>query len=170
MDAFSVKTSTERENSVISTDLDRTDRRILDVLQEDGRITTTDLAARVNLSPTATAERMKRLMREGYILRFSAELDPDRLGQSLLVFIEVKLDRTTPDVFDTFAEAVKHVPQVLECHMVAGGFDYLVKARVSDMAAYRRLLADAVLDLPGVRETHTYAVMEVVKDTHILPL
>ncbi|MAA99482.1 MAG: ArsR family transcriptional regulator [Stappia sp.] len=153
-----------------STDLDRTDRRILDVLQADGRITTTDLAQRVNLSPTATAERMKRLMREGYILRFSAELDPERLGLGLLVFVQVKLDRTTPDVFDAFAEAVKRVPQVLECHMVAGGFDSLVKARVSDMTAYRRLLADAVLDLPGVRETHTYAVMEAVKDTHLLPV
>ena len=153
-----------------STELDRTDRRILDVLQADGRITTTDLAQRVNLSPTATAERMKRLMREGYILRFSAELDPERLGLGLLVFVQVKLDRTTPDVFDAFAEAVKRVPQVLECHMVAGGFDYLVKARVSDMTAYRRLLADAVLDLPGVRETHTYAVMEAVKDTHLLPV
>lgn len=153
-----------------STDLDRTDRRILDVLQADGRITTTDLAQRVNLSPTATAERMKRLMREGYILRFSAELDPERLGLGLLVFVQVKLDRTTPDVFDAFAQAVKRVPQVLECHMVAGGFDYLVKARVSDMTAYRRLLADAVLDLPGVRETHTYAVMEAVKDTHLLPV
>jgi Lrp/AsnC family leucine-responsive transcriptional regulator len=155
---------------VTSTDLDRTDRRILDVLQADGRITTTDLAQRVNLSPTATAERMKRLMREGYILRFSAELDPERLGLGLLVFVQVKLDRTTPDVFDAFAQAVKRVPQVLECHMVAGGFDYLVKARVSDMTAYRRLLADAVLDLPGVRETHTYAVMEAVKDTHLLPV
>ncbi|WP_349359335.1 Lrp/AsnC ligand binding domain-containing protein [Stappia sp.] len=153
-----------------STDLDRTDRRILAVLQTDGRITTTELAQRVNLSPTATAERMKRLVREGYILRFSAELDPVKLGQGLLVFLQVKLDRTTPDVFDAFAQAVKRVPQVLECHMVAGGFDYLVKARVSDMRAYRKLLADAVLDLPGVRETHTYAVMEEVKDTHVLPL
>jgi len=158
-------TSTEE-----ATDLDRTDRRILAVLQGDGRITTTELAQRVNLSPTATAERMKRLVREGFILRFSAELDPAKLGQGLLVFLQVKLDRTTPDVFDAFAQAVKRVPQVLECHMVAGGFDYLVKARVSDMPAYRKLLADAVLDLPGVRETHTYAVMEEVKDTHVLPL
>ncbi|WP_029058306.1 Lrp/AsnC ligand binding domain-containing protein [Stappia stellulata] len=160
----------KNENSEEFTPLDRTDRRILGVLQSDGRITTTDLAARVNLSPTATAERMKRLVREGYILRFSAELDPLKLGQGLLIFLQVKLDRTTPEVFDAFARAVKRVPQVLECHMVAGGFDYLVKARVSDMASYRKLLADAVLDLPGVRETHTYAVMEEVKDTHVLSL
>jgi Lrp/AsnC family leucine-responsive transcriptional regulator len=158
------------ENSEEVAPLDRTDRRILAVLQTDGRITTTDLAARVNLSPTATAERMKRLVRDGYILRFSAELDPVKLGQGLLIFLQVKLDRTTPEVFDAFANAVKRVPQVLECHMVAGGFDYLVKARVSDMASYRKLLADAVLDLPGVRETHTYAVMEEVKDTHVLAL
>ncbi|MCA1244881.1 Lrp/AsnC ligand binding domain-containing protein [Stappia stellulata] len=160
----------KNENSEEITPLDRTDRRILAVLQSDGRITTTDLAARVNLSPTATAERMKRLVRDGYILRFSAELDPVKLGQGLLIFLQVKLDRTTPEVFDAFANAVKRVPQVLECHMVAGGFDYLVKARVSDMASYRKLLADAVLDLPGVRETHTYAVMEEVKDTHVLAL
>jgi Lrp/AsnC family leucine-responsive transcriptional regulator len=160
----------KNENSEEITPLDRTDRRILAVLQTDGRITTTDLAARVNLSPTATAERMKRLVRDGYILRFSAELDPVKLGQGLLIFLQVKLDRTTPEVFDAFANAVKRVPQVLECHMVAGGFDYLVKARVSDMASYRKLLADAVLDLPGVRETHTYAVMEEVKDTHVLAL
>ena len=160
----------KNENLEEITPLDRTDRRILGVLQSDGRITTTDLAARVNLSPTATAERMKRLVRDGYILRFSAELDPVKLGQGLLIFLQVKLDRTTPEVFDAFANAVKRVPQVLECHMVAGGFDYLVKARVSDMASYRKLLADAVLDLPGVRETHTYAVMEEVKDTHVLAL
>ncbi|MCA1299233.1 Lrp/AsnC ligand binding domain-containing protein [Stappia indica] len=158
------------EDSANSPNLDRTDRRILAVLQSEGRITNTDLAARVNLSPTATAERMKRLGRDGYILRFSAELDPELLGLGLLVFVQIKLDRTTPDVFDAFARAVKRVPQVLECHMVAGGFDYLVKARVADMTAYRRLLADVVLDLPGVRETHTYAVMEEVKDTHVLPL
>lgn len=156
--------------TVESTAIDRIDRKILAVLQEDGRITNTDLAARVNLSPTATAERFKRLMRDGYILRFSAELDPGKLGLGLLVFVEVKLDRTTPDIFDAFGRAVARASEVLECHMIAGGFDYLIKARVRNMAAYRAFLSDTVLALPGVRETHTYAVMEDIKDTHVLPI
>lgn len=155
---------------VESTVIDRIDRKILAVLQEDGRITNTELAARVNLSATATAERFKRLVRDGYILRFSAELNPGKLGLGLLVFVEVKLDRTTPDIFDAFGRAVARAGEVLECHMVAGGFDYLIKARVRDMAAYRAFLSDTVLALPGVRETHTYAVMEDIKDTHVLPI
>lgn len=150
--------------------LDRLDRKILAVLQNDGRITVTDLAEKIGLSPTATADRMRRLMREDYILGFRAELDPVKLGRGLLVFVEVLLDRTSPDVFDAFAAQVKRASDVLECHMVAGGFDYLIKSRVRDMAAYRRFLAEVILPLPGVRETRTYAVMEEVKVTNALPL
>lgn len=152
------------------TKLDRVDRKLLNVLQEDGRIAIVDLAERVGLSPTATTERVKRLTRDGYILGYGARLDPDKLGRGLLVFIEVKLDRTTPDVFERFARAVVRAPEVLECHMVAGGFDYLVKTRVADMTAYRRFLGEVLLSLPGVRETHTFAVMEEVKSTTALPL
>lgn len=151
-------------------DLDRIDRRILAVLQLDGRITVTDLAERVGLSATATAERMRRLVRDGYILGFRAELDPVKLGRGLLVFVEVLLDRTSPDVFDAFAQQVKRSGEVLECHLVAGGFDYLIKSRVRDMAAYRRFLAEVILPLPGVRETRTYAVMEEVKTSDTLPI
>ncbi|MCE1236388.1 MAG: Lrp/AsnC ligand binding domain-containing protein [Hyphomicrobiales bacterium] len=151
-------------------ELDRLDRRILAVLQEDGRITVADLSERIGLSATATAERMRRLQRDGFIRGFRAELDPIRLGRGLLVFVEVLLDRTSPDVFDAFARQVKRAGEVLECHLVAGGFDYLIKARVRDMAAYRRFLAEVILPLPGVRETRTYAVMEEVKATQSLPL
>lgn len=153
-----------------SLELDRTDRKILATLQIDGRITTTELAERVGLSPTAVSERLKRLTRDGYILGYGARLDPRKLGRGLLVFVEVLLDRTSPDVFDAFAGAVARAPEVMECHMVAGGFDYLIKSRVRDMAAYRRFLADVILALPGVRETRTYAVMEEVKATDILPI
>lgn len=152
------------------TDIDRTDRRILQALQEDGRITTVELADRVGLSPTATSERMKRLLREGYVTGFRALLDPHRLGRGLLVFVEVSLDKTTPDAFERFAAAVRRSPEVMECHMVAGGFDYLVKTRVEDMAAYRRFLGDVLLSLPGVKESRTYAVMEEVKTDGLLPV
>lgn len=150
--------------------IDRVDCKILRALQFDGRLSNTELADRINLSPTATAERVKRLTRDGYIEGYSARLSPEKLGRSLLVFVEVKLDRTTSDVFSSFASAVKKSEDVMECHMVAGGFDYLVKARVSGMDAYRTFLADVILALPGVRETHTYAVMEEVKSTGYLPI
>jgi Lrp/AsnC family leucine-responsive transcriptional regulator len=152
------------------TELDRTDRRLLAILQEDGRLPAVELAERVGLSPTATGERLRRLMKEGVIAGFSARLDPHRLGLGLLVFVEVSLDKTTPDVFARFAQAVRRAPEVLECHMVAGGFDYLVKTRVADMTAYRRFLGEILLSLPGVKETRTYAVMEEVKTDGALPV
>ena len=151
-------------------DIDRIDRKIMRALQADGRLTNIELADKVALSPTATAERVKRLTREGYIEGYGARLSPAKLGRSLLVFVEVKLDRTTPDVFDSFARAVKLSDDVMECHMVAGGFDYLVKARVAGMDAYRTFLSDVILSLPGVRETHTYAVMEEIKNSGHLPV
>ncbi len=144
--------------------LDRIDLRLLDILQRDGRITNAELAERIGLSPAATSERFRRLLKEGYILGFSARLNPQKLGLGLLAFVEVLLDKTTPDAFARFAEAVTRAPEVLECHMVAGGFDYLVKARLADMAAYRRFLGEVLLSLPGVKETRTYAVMEEVKN------
>jgi Lrp/AsnC family transcriptional regulator, leucine-responsive regulatory protein len=150
--------------------IDQIDRRILAVLQRDGRIATVELAERIGLSPTATSERVKRLQKEQYVTGYMARLDPKKLGLDLLVFVEVYLDKTTPDAFERFATAVRRAPEVLECHMVAGGFDYLVKARVGDMAAYRRFLGDVLLTLPAVRETRTYAVMEEVKTDDILPV
>ncbi len=151
-------------------EIDRIDRRILALIQSEGRISTVELAERVGLSPTSTSERLKRLQREGLVTGFRALLDPRRLGLELLVFVEVSLDKTTPDVFEKFAAAVRRAPEVLECHMVAGGFDYLIKTRVADMAAYRRFLGDVLLALPGVKETRTYAVMEEVKTDGVLPV
>jgi Lrp/AsnC family leucine-responsive transcriptional regulator len=166
---FGSETSRRSADSEIP-GLDRIDRRILGALQADGRITNLDLADRVGLSPTATAERVKRLTRDGYILGYTALLDPNKLQRGLLVFVEIKLDRMNPEVFDTFAAAVARAPEVLECHLIAGGFDYLVKARVRDMEAYRVFLSEVLMALPGVRETHTYPVMEEVKDTMTLPV
>jgi len=150
--------------------IDETDRRILRLLQKEGRISLSELAERVGLRATATSDRLRRLQRDGVVQGYGARLNPALLGRGLLVFIEVRLERTTPDVFQSFAAAVRRAPEVLECHMVAGGFDYLLKTRVEDMAAYRRFLAEVLLALPGVRETHTFAVMEEVKATAELPI
>ncbi len=150
--------------------IDKIDTKILRVLQKDGRISNLKLAEEVHLSPTAVLERVKRLTRDGYILGYTARLDPEKLGAGLMVFIEVVLDRTTPDVMNAFKAAVQVRPEILECHLVAGGFDYLIKTRVADMAAYRELIGSVVWALPGVRETHTYAVMEEVKNTTALAL
>ena len=150
--------------------MDSTDRKMLALLQREGRISTVELAERLRLSPTATGERLKRLTRDGVIQGYRAELDPVRLGLGLLVFVEISLDKTSADIFDRFAQAVRRAPEVLECHMVAGGFDYLLKARIPDMPAYRRFLGDVLLALPGVTETRTYAVMEEVKQDAPLPV
>jgi Lrp/AsnC family leucine-responsive transcriptional regulator len=161
---------TNGELTLHMADIDKIDRRILAILQGDGRIANVELAERIGLSPTSTGERLKRLQREGFIEGYGARLNPHRLGLGLLVFVEVLLDKTTPDIFERFARAVQNAPEVLECHMVAGGFDYLVKARLSDMTAYRKFLGERLLALPGVKETRTYAVMEEVKRDAPLPV
>lgn len=114
--------------------------------------------------------RTQRLAREGYILGYEARLNPLKLGRGMLVFVEVLLDRTTPNVFDQFNAAVQVRDEIMECHLVAGGFDYLLKTRMADMAAYREFAGSVLWQLPGVRETRTYAVMEEVKNTTRLPL
>ncbi|MEX6723805.1 Lrp/AsnC ligand binding domain-containing protein [Parapedomonas caeni] len=150
--------------------MDDIDRRLLRDLQLNGRITNQELASRNHLSPAACHDRVRRLKEQGYITGYAALLDATKLERSLMIFVEIVLDRTTADVFDDFAAAVRRMPDVLECHMVAGGFDYLVKARVKDMEAYRRFLGDTLVRLPGVRETRTYAVLEEVKNSLAIPI
>ena len=151
-------------------DLDATDLRILKTLQLDGRITNAELAKRCNLSPAACLERVKRLRQRKVILGYSTLIDPAAVGRGLLIFIEVVLDRTTGDLFDAFAAQARKTPEIMVCHMVAGGFDYLIKARLADMDAYRAFLGDVLVHMPGVRETRTYAVMEEIKSIPILPI
>jgi Lrp/AsnC family leucine-responsive transcriptional regulator len=151
------------------TEIDDIDRRILSALQADGRITNQDLAQKVHLSPAACSERVKRLRERGVIAGYTALLDPVEVGLPLLIFVEVSLDRTTAGILNDFAVAIQTAPEILECHMVAGGFDYLIKARVEDMGAYRVLL-ETLVRMPGVRETHTYAVLEEVKMTTALSI
>jgi len=143
---------------------------ILKVLQDDGRISNVDLARAVNLSPTPCLERVRRLERAGYIEGYSALLNPGKLNAGLLIFLQITLDRTTPDVFSQFREAVIALPLVVECHMVAGGFDYLLKIRAADMAGYRDVLGKQLTALPGVLQTHSYVVIEEVINTVALPV
>ena len=151
-------------------ELDRIDLRILSCLQADGRIANLKLAETVGLSPTAVLARVQKLSKEGYILGYEARLNPLKLGAGMMVFVEVLLDRTTPNVFEAFKAAVQVHGEIMECHMVAGGFDYLLKTRMADMTAYRHFAGTVLWQLPGVRETRTYAVMEEVKNTNQLKL
>ena len=165
-----VEEKTMKKGSGELSSLDAADLRILRILQQDGRVTNQELARQAGLSPASCFDRVKRLRERGIVLGYTALLDPHQLGSALMIFVEVLLDRTTDDVFSAFAEHVRKVPQVLECHMVAGGFDYLLKVRVADMAAYRSFLGDILAAMPGVRETRTYAVIEEVKSTTQLPV
>ena len=150
--------------------LDRTDRRILECLQADGRISNVNLARKVNLTPTPCIERVRRLERRGYIRGYTAILDPDLVDASLLVFVEIDLSHTSPDAFRRFSEEARKLPEIMDCHLVSGNFDYLIKARVKDMKTYRDLLGEKILSLPFVNGSRSYVVMEEVKETSNLPL
>lgn len=148
--------------------LDRIDRKLLTSLQKDGRTAVSRLAREVNLTVTPTLERVRRLEAAGYIEGYFARLSPRKLGLGLLAYVEVSLDRTTPDAFERFKQVMLAHDEVMECHMVAGGFDYLLKVRVTDMESYRRFLGDRIASVRGVQTTHTYFVMEEVKSTHTI--
>jgi Lrp/AsnC family transcriptional regulator, leucine-responsive regulatory protein len=149
---------------------DAMDKALLRELQRDGRVTNQDLAQCVGLSPAACLERVKRLREKGVIRRYMIDIDPGAVDLALLIFVEVSLHSTVESALDEFKAIVRNTPEILECHLVAGGFDYLIKARVRDMNAYRAFLGERLSALPGVRETRTYAVLEEVKSTTALPI
>ncbi len=145
--------------------LDTIDRKILKALQADGRMTITELAETVSLSKTPCTERVRRLEREGYITGYRAMIDAAHVGLDTLVFVQVSLERTTTNILDRFNSEVKRIPEVEAAHMIAGGFDYLLKVRTSDIVEYRRVLAERISTLPHVSSTSTYVAMETVKET-----
>ncbi len=150
--------------------LNKTDRYILDILQKEGRLSFAEIARRVGLSTTPCIERIKKLERDGVITGYSAQLNPRKVGAELLVFVQIRLSRTSQVIFDEFKEAVLGLSQVQECHLVSGNFDYLIKARVANMDAYRAFLGETLLTLPGVQESTSYVVMEAVKETHVIAI
>ncbi len=150
--------------------LDNLDRNILRELQKDGRISNVELSKRVGLSPTPCLNRIKRLEKIGCIENYTVKVNPAYLNASLLVFVELRLERTSIDSFDNFRRAVIKLPQIMECHLVSGDFDYLLKARVADMQAYRKLLGETLLSLPHVNSSRSYMVMEEVKESEAIPI
>ncbi len=149
-------------------EFDRVDRKILDILQRDGRISITDLAQQVGLSATPCAERVRRLERHGVITGYHARVSPQALGKTLLVFLEIKLSAKSDAVFEKIRKELDGMPDVMECHLVSGDFDYLVKARLAEMNDYRRLLGDILQRLPASAESRSYVVMEEIKETFYL--
>ena len=146
-------------------ELDRIDKHIIMLLQKNGRITYAELARQVGLSTTPCLERVKKLEKEGVIKGYTALVDPDYLKASLVVFINIRLTRQSQDIFEHFKKAAENLPEIQECYLVSGSFDYLLKARVKDMPAYRKFYGNTLLTLPGVVESNSYVVMEEIKDT-----
>ncbi|ADO43302.1 Lrp/AsnC family transcriptional regulator [Ketogulonicigenium vulgare] len=153
--------------TIETVDLDGYDRKILDALAVDGRIPLTALADRIGLSKTPTQARVKRLEESGVIRGYRALIDPVRLGLDHVAFVEVKLTDTREAALARFNATVAKVPEIEECHLIAGSFDYLLKVRTHDMREYRRVLAEAISTLPHVASTSTYVAMQAVKDEGI---
>lgn len=151
-------------------DLDRFDRKIIDVLAIEGRISVTELARRIGLSKSPTQARLKRLEDNGVIRGYRALYDPIRLGRDHVAFVEVRLSDTRESALAAFGAAVMRVPEIEQCHLIAGTFDYLLKVRTSGMTGYRAVLADKISTLPHVSNTSTYVAMQAIKEEGLAPL
>lgn len=149
--------------------LDAIDRRILRELQRDGRLTIVELANRVHLTKSPCAERLKRMEREGVVKGYRATVDAARLGRGHVTIVHVNLGHTDNRSLAAFNVAVREVPEVESCLMIAGPFDYMLKVRTRDMAHYRHVLGDRITSLPGVVQTHSFAVMETVAENAVVP-
>ncbi len=146
-------------------ELNKIDKNILRLLQKNGRLSYAELARQVGLSTTPCMERVKRLERDGVIKGYTAIIEPGYLSAGLVVFVQIRLARKAQGIFKKFREQAIALDEVQECYLVSGNFDYLIKARVSDMPAYRRFLGETLLTLPDVQESTSYVVMEEVKET-----
>ncbi|ENO83649.1 Lrp/AsnC ligand binding domain-containing protein [Thauera linaloolentis] len=150
--------------------MDRIDLKILAELQADARLSIVELSRRVGLTKTPCAERVRRLEKRGVIRGYHADLDPDAIGAGHIVVVQVLLSSTAEQDLRRFNEAVRRIPEIESCHMVAGDFDYLLKVRTRDIHEYRRVMGDGISGLPCVKQTHSYVVMEVVKEARSLPV
>ncbi|WP_308368192.1 MULTISPECIES: Lrp/AsnC ligand binding domain-containing protein [unclassified Microbulbifer] len=153
-----------------ASELSTIDRNILRVLQKNGRTSYAELARQVGLTATPCVERVKRLEADGVIQGYTALINPEFLDAALVVFVQIRLNRSAQDAFEEFRNAVAALPEVQECYLVSGNFDYLIKARVADMNAYRKFYGETLLSLPEVLECTSYVVMEQVKETLEVPV
>ncbi|MDP5209368.1 MULTISPECIES: Lrp/AsnC ligand binding domain-containing protein [unclassified Microbulbifer] len=151
-------------------ELSTVDRNILRVLQKNGRTSYAELARQVGLTATPCVERVRRLENDGVIQGYTALINPEFLDAALVVFVQIRLNRSAQDAFEEFRNAVAALPEVQECYLVSGNFDYLIKARVADMSAYRKFYGETLLTLPEVQECTSYVVMEEVKETLEVPV
>ncbi len=151
-------------------DFDRIDRKILEELQREGRLSMTELAERVSLSVSPCTERVRRLERSGVILGYHARVNPEALGRGLLVFVELTLSSKSSQTFEAVRQALLLEPRVIECHLISGSFDYLVKARLSAMREYRDLLGQILRQIPVPAQSNSYVVMEEIKEGLALPV
>ena len=151
-------------------ELDRIDRKILDILQRQGRMSMTELGSEIGLSTSPCAERVRRLERSGIITGYHAHVSPQALGRTVLVFVELTLSTKSGEIFDKVRKELMHMPEVLECHLVSGRFDYLVKARLQAMREYRDLLGNILQRIPVPCQSDSYVVMEESKGTLVLEL
>jgi len=151
-------------------DVDQFDRKILDILTVEGRISVTELARRIGLSKSPTQARLKRLEESGVIRGYRALYDPIRLGRDHVAFVEVKLTDTREAALSAFNAAVMRVPEIEQCHLIAGAFDYLLKVRTAGMTGYRAVLAEKISTLPHVANTSTYVAMQAVKEEGLAPI
>ncbi|MCP5081662.1 MAG: winged helix-turn-helix transcriptional regulator [Alphaproteobacteria bacterium] len=149
---------------------DSIDRRILAELQSNGRLPIVELANRVHLTKTPTAERVKRLERTGVIKGYRADLEPELLGAGHVIIVHVSLTQTSDNALELFNRAVHRIPEIQSCYMLAGQFDYMLKVRTSDITHYRTVLGDQIGKLPGVQQTHSYVALEVVKENATIPV
>ncbi|RFB79133.1 Lrp/AsnC family transcriptional regulator [Methylovirgula sp. 4M-Z18] len=150
--------------------MDRIDRRILAELQADGRMAMVELADRVSLTKTPCTERVKRLENAGVIRGYRADLDPELLDCGHVVIVLVTLDKTGDDALERFNDAIRRIPEIQCCYMVAGNFDYMLKVRTKDVAHYRAVLGDHIGRLPNIQQTHSFVAIELVKDEVTVPV
>ncbi len=154
------------KDSTVTEGLDATDRRILAALQKEGRITNAELSERVNLSPSACHRRVQRLEEEGFIAAYVALVDARKLGKPTTVFVEITLESQAEDLLDAFEREVARVPDILECHLMAGSADYLLKIVAEDTEDFARIHRRFLTRLPGVRQMQSsFALREVVRTT-----
>ena len=147
-------------------ELDAIDRRILALLQQNGRLTMTELGEQVGLSTSPCSQRVKRLEAQGVITGYHARVNP--LGRSLLVFVEITLAQKSEQIFKKVRDELQNMPEVLECHLISGSFDYLVKARLAGMSEYRSLLGSILQQMPVPAQSNSYVVMEEVKESFVV--